>query len=193
MNREILRSIWDSAINAKRSGNYDEAIIHYKKALALDPTEVITYYGLGKIYFLTGNREYSLKNYLISCHLSLNNSMKHIMENDKTGLVLQFQLSQLSDDDINIFKKLHPIAPCLLLDPNTPRHIGHSLILLDNNKQLPIEIINHSVQYRLSLSGKNANPDKNIEESFFVPLGTAYLMEKICWYDLENEYPASLY
>lgn len=106
--------------------------------------------------------------------------------------MLKHQLNQFSDEQIEVLNDVHKMAPYLLLDMNTSKHIAHAVICRDDRTK-PKEVTSHIEQYKLALSGKPAQTNKMMEESYFVPAGITFLIENIKWDNFDFEAPDMLY
>ena len=182
MDREVLRKIWNEAVGLKREGKFPQSISKYNEALELDPNEVLTYYGMAKVFFLMGDKTRALLHYLITCHYSLLN-----MSNNQP--LLNMQLSQIDSNMKESFSKIHEIAPAILLDPNIPRHIGAALIFIDPDSNYSDEIIEYGVQYNLGMLGKESKSNDRIDDTILTPKGVVYLLENINWSEFYSNSP----
>lgn len=165
----------------KRKRNYQEAERLYKEGVALAPWHLNGYFALGKLYYLMGEREKSLQYYSAATHLHLGLGDAQSMHEDLQQIRKMLR-STHSPDLLEPMQALHPHADLLLLDNNTPRHLGHSLVDLEQGKQLSRELASAARAYKQSISGSAfAQTDSDLEMSFYHTAGVSYLVENIQW------------
>jgi tetratricopeptide (TPR) repeat protein len=192
MDREKLLEMWTNAADAMRSGDFIGAIDEYKKALEYAPNEVMTYYGMGKVYFLMGSRNKTFDSYLIAFHLSAQAMKNHIKNKTQKGLVLQHQIAELPEVIKSAAIAVHPDAYLTYLDMNLPKHLGYAWILLYDSSALASELIAQGEEYKKALMGQDSNIDSAVDSEMFGK-GAFYLVENIIWHRLNLENPAPLY
>jgi hypothetical protein len=192
LDRDKLRAMWAVAVDAKRRGDFGGAIDEYKKALEYAPNEVMTYYGMGKVYFLMGLRIETVDSYLIAFHLSAQAMKNHIKNKSQTGLVLKYQIDKIPDAIRSPANAVHPDAYLTYLDMNLPKHIGYAWILLYDSTSLSKDVRAQGEEYKKSLMGQDSNVDPAVDREMYGK-GTVYLMENIIWPRLDIENPVPLY
>jgi|GEM_PF-6846958 len=183
--QEQITEILNKGVTEKRKGNYSQALNFYSKANDLDPTNIWTYYNPAKVQFLMGEFINSAQNYLKAGHVSIVNMLNRIDTGDPISMVWLLQIDRLAIEERRIFRATHSLAEFLLIDNNTPNHLGRTLTMM-RPKQMTSVIQNDMREYTLGLQGKNSKPNMKIDESIFEPLGREYLLNNINWYQIEQ-------
>ena len=132
-NEQIINDLLCKGIEKKRDQKFNEAEELYLTAISLDPSNVLGYYNLAKVFYLKANRNLAIINYLRSLHLSLLNQWRNYNNGYDQGL-----LSNLSESLMLQLKTKHEAAVFLPFQENITTHLGHAIIDLDR------EIINET-------------------------------------------------
>lgn len=168
-------------VNAKRAHKYDEALRFYESAQQVAPWYLHVYYALGKIHYLKNDKAQSLLSYTIAAHLHLGlgpaiNLDPRMNSHRKT------MLASYPQPVVDLLHTFHPEADLLVLDTNTPRHLGHSLTDLDLDGGTASELHQEAQAYRQSISGSfYAQLHPELEEGFYHWAGVYYLLFHIKW------------
>ena len=103
-------------VSCKRSGDYEQALYYYKKALALEPNSLDAHYSKGKVEYIIGNYSEAQVNYYYAAKL--------------TAELVDFDL--LADDSRDDFEskklKLFMESNIYSIRDNISRHIGYARI-----------------------------------------------------------------
>lgn len=178
-------------VTAKRHGKFEEAKRLYESAANIAPWYLHVYYALGKINYLLELQNEALLNYSIAAHLQL--GLGPSMELNQGGLVLkQLIASHYPQSLIDEVRSIHPYADLLLIDENTPRHLGHALIDLLPEEILSPEIKASAHAYKETIMGSHGlyiQMDAELEQNLYSPIGFAYLLQHLQW-DKIGKHPA---
>lgn len=103
-------------VSCKRSGDYEQALYYYKKALALEPNSLDAHYSKGKVEYIIGNYSEAQVNYYYAAKL--------------TAELVDFDLfADDSRDDFESKKlKLFMESNIYSIRDNISRHIGYARI-----------------------------------------------------------------
>lgn len=103
-------------VTCKRSGDYEQALYYYKKALALEPNSLDAHYSKGKVEYIIGNYSEAQVNYYYAAKL--------------TAELVDFDLfADDSRDDFESKKlKLFMESNIYSIRDNISRHIGYARI-----------------------------------------------------------------
>ena len=183
--KETVTNILNKGVSEKRQGNYDKALTFYAQANELDPENIWTYYNPAKVQFIQENYADSILNYLKAAHLSIVNMKNHISDNSPDGMMHQWRLDELPGELKKVFEVIHPDAIFLILDVNTPNHLGRTLSML-NDEPKTKEIIDDMNEYRLGISGQGGMPSDQLDENLYVPSGNIYLADNMDWKAIEK-------
>lgn len=161
----------DMAQALKSEGKYLESLSMLGMAAKESKYDYTVYYAMGKLYYLMNDPIAAVKYYLISLHL-------HII--DITGSeqkkAADIMLLDLPDKAKNMLQNMHEKAAYILTDINTPRHIAHAFIDI-NQRIMDREYIE---QYRSSISGNDENLEvKNREFNFYYMLGIDFCINSM--------------
>jgi hypothetical protein len=178
-------------VEAKRREQFEEAKRLYESAANIAPWYLHVYYALGKVNYLMGEQAEALLNYCVAAHLHL--GLGPAMNLDvRTRTINQIVGSRYPQALIDAMRSIHPYADLLILDTNTPRHLGHALIDLSPNEDLSPEIEAAASAYEESILGSGRffiQMDEEIELGLYDSIGVAYLLQHIQW-DKVGKYPA---
>jgi len=167
-------------VESKRDRRYQDAIKHYESAAKIAPWYHEIYKALGKLYYLTGERDRSIVNYLSAMHLVLGLGLARELSDDPSIAHL-VALSLYPDGLLEHLRSIHPQAHLLLTD-DISRHLGHTLIDLSLGADDPIELRENAIAYMESISGPYpAQLDIELEQDLYLPVGVVYLIEQIEW------------
>lgn len=108
-------------------GDLEGAKACYIKALEMDSTNMMTYISLGKIAHLL-KQHLAVRSYLASTHLQIGPNEKAINENN-LPLHLQIQYNVFPEEILASLPRKSAFT--IFIDPNTPRHVAHSLVDLN--------------------------------------------------------------
>ena len=84
-----------------------------------------------------------------------------------------------------VFEVIHPDAIFLILDVNTPNHLGRALSMMNDDPKTK-EIIDDMNEYRLGISGQGGMPSDQLDENLYVPSGNIYLADNMDWKAIEK-------
>lgn len=161
----------DMAQALKSEGKYLESLSMLGMAAKENKYDYAVYYAMGKLYYLMNDPIAAVKYYLISLHL-------HII--DITGSeqkkAADIMLLDLPDKAKNMLQNMHEKAAYILTDINTPRHIAHAFIDIDQD----IMERGYIEQYRSSISGNIEDLEiKNREFNFYYMLGIDFCINSM--------------
>ncbi|WP_043931092.1 hypothetical protein [Bacillus sp. EB01] len=193
----------DKGVALKRAGDLEGAKKCYIDALDIDPNNHMTFISLGKTAHLLKNQNLAVKSYLAATHIQLSPIEKGIKENN-LPLHLQIQYDTFPKEMLNSLPRKSAFT--IFIDPNTPRHIAHSLIdltpdVLRQNPELkPYAEIYHAhilgngthdrvlQKYGLT-SSKQVAQDENV----YIPYGRKFVLEELQWNKLSNTNVLDIY
>jgi tetratricopeptide (TPR) repeat protein len=179
--RDTAEELIQLGVEAKRRGNFGDAQKLYREAVEVAPDYLHGYYALGKLQYILGNREESILNYTVAAHIHVSTNAaqdfdEHIAQSKKSIL------SQFPEDLVGHFSSVHPYGILLLIDNNTPRHLAHSLIDLQEQADYPPALRVEINAYRDSISGKAFQQlDPELEDGMYHAYGADYLLSHIRW------------
>ncbi|NJO94213.1 MAG: hypothetical protein HC820_07410 [Hydrococcus sp. RM1_1_31] len=181
------------AISKKRDGDLETSKIAYKEALKIDLFNFDSYYGLGKIFYLMREREESIRNYLIAVHLSIQ-IQKRMYLSEKERNMIEALITNISQETRDAVSQISPDAVFLLLDSNTPRHLGHAVFDWGTGLPSVLGLNEHIQVYASFLRGKPVGVlDENLEMAFYLGLGKYFLFENLQWNQINIANPIELY
>lgn len=194
VNKGDLIDIQNFAITKKREGNLKIAKKAYEEALKIDSLNVDTYYNFGKVCYLLREREQSLINYLIATHLTIQ-IQKRRYKSEKHKIKIEAMMMGIDPEFFEGVSNIAPDAVFLLLDDNTPRHVGHAVLDWDTGIPSVTGLNSHVEIYASLIQGKKpiASPDKTIEMGFYRTLGLYFLLENLKWNQITINDPINLY
>lgn len=175
-----LVEIVNTAVVLKRNGHFEAAIDAYRQALLIDPSEVMCYYGMAKVFYLMKEQQMSLKCYTIAQHLSLINSQE-------AALLLPYLPMSTPAFHVPhaLFSRVigrHRLAKYMLPDGNTPRHTGHALLDLSSAGNIDEKYVE---KYRRSLLGQYEDLQDAKEKTYYLR-GLEYLLDNILWEQVDS-------
>jgi len=195
-NKALLRQ----GLERKRSGALKDAKEIYMQALRLDPCDIQAYISMGKVSYLLGQREDSIRSYLAAIHLQI--FTRENFEDASSIRQINHRYDQLDSD----IKELLPMksATVILEDANTPRNIAHSVLDLDDTEPLSQSAQGHSQIYHSQLAGNGTFNDTltilNVtEEEFdateydYLSVGKQILLDHINWKQINDVNVAKIY
>jgi len=183
--REEILNILEKGVKEKRKGQYLKALSIYAEANKLDPENIWTYYNPGKVLFLMGNYIEAIENYKRAAHISIVNMLNRIDNDDPDGIFWLMQINEKPVSDRRKFGAFDKNAVFLLIDINTPKHLGRALWLL-NRHDTRMDIEKDMDIYSAVLKGDTSEyPDDKLDEEIFAPLGRDYLLKNINWNEVE--------
>lgn len=192
-----VKSVNNFAVNNKRHGRLKTAKLAYEIATRIEPQNLYSYSGLGKIHYLLKERKESIQNYLRFTHLSIQ-SQKEMYLTREGKAILEPKIKEIPEETRDAFSKVSEDAIFVLLDENTPRHIGHAV--LDLLKQFPdtLGLNEHVENYVTSIQGKlkkGVELNEETEMTFYHPLGVSFIFENLQWEQIKqkNTFPQRLY
>lgn len=175
------RIIIESGVEAKRKGDYAKALKRYEEAIAIAPGYLPCYYALGKLHYLLNNKEESILSYTVAAHIHASLGAAQDL-NDELKEIKDERLSSFSHSLINQFRSVHHQAVMLLIDDNTPKHIGHTLVDIPANDDVSIAVRKARKSYRDAIAGKAFKQlDHELEHSMYHSTGASYLLQRIQW------------
>lgn len=161
----------DMAQALKSEGKYLESLSMLGMAAKENKYDYTVYYAMGKLYYLMNDTIASVKHYLISLHLHI----LDITESDQRRAA-DIMLMDLPDKAKNMLQNMHEKAAYILTDINTPRHIAHAFIDIDQD----IMERGYIEQYRSSISGNIEDLEiKNREFDFYYMLGIDFCINSM--------------
>lgn len=181
------KNLTERAVRQKRVGNYDAAVVFYKKAIDADPTYYHAYYSLAKTYYLLGDSRQSALNYLRAGHISVYRSLN---TRDAADSVFQLAASamfgQYPKKMLDRLDLVHESCRYILMDPNLIKHMGHSVYDFSAGRINDIspedqEIAKHIEKYRFALGGTKLHMDGRFDLSFYIPIGLPYFVRYLRW------------
>jgi hypothetical protein len=202
MSNDVNRLI-DKAIYFKRDGNFEGAKNCYIEAIELDPYNMMTFIALGKTAHLTNNQGLAVRCYLASTHLQLSPIEKAIHENN-LPIHLKFQYENISKELISSLPKKSAFT--IYIDPNTPRHMAHSLIDLseDTLSEYP-QLVPYAAVYKahilgndthdLTLQNLGLSTSNQIEtdQDIYIPHGRDFLIKELKWEKISSNNVLDIY
>lgn len=198
-----LDQLLQKGVRLKRAGDLEGAKKCYIDALEINPHHHMAYIGLGKVAYLLRNRNLALRSYLCAVHLQLSPIEKRINENN-----LPFHLKiQYESFPKNILMNLpKKSAFTIFIDPNTPRHIAHSLIDLEPEMFADKPYLEpYANIYRAHIHGDGTHDSvlqnygmtstMQIEgdENLYIPCGREFILDELKWNSLSNTNVLELY
>lgn len=190
------KQLLDLGVERKHQQNFQGAKEAYLEAKEIDPRNVMVYYSLGKLCYMMKNRSEAIVNYLIAAHLGVQNVALAIQQNTPAAQAMKMQLKQLSPD-IVIFQSIHPFVPFVFLDSNTPRHLAHALIDLDDSIQVLPEIYAHIRHYERGMFGQenpmNSDGFYELDMNMYRLVGVWFIVDNLRWDSVEVDRPDMVY
>ena len=143
-------------VSCKRSGDYEQALYYYKKALALEPNSLDAHYSKGKVEYIIGNYSEAQVNYYYAAKL--------------TAELVDFDLfADDSRDDFESKKlKLFMESNIYSIRDNISRHIGYARIAYQFKENFNQFADASKVEVRQSLDYYHST----INSSFIKPITT---------------------
>jgi tetratricopeptide (TPR) repeat protein len=198
-----LDQLLDRGVALKRLGDLEGAKDCYIKALDIDPFNMMTYISLGKTAHLLKAQDLAVRCYLASTHLQLAPIEKSINEN-RLPMHLKVQYDIFPQD---ILKQLpRKSAFVIFIDPNTPRHIAHSIIdlspkTLNENPHLKAycEVYhahilgNGTHDETLKKWGLTSSNQIETDEQIYIPFGRNFLVQELQWDNLSRNDVLNIY
>lgn len=179
----ILRAriIVQTGVEAKRRGDYKAALERYEEAVRVAPGYLDCYYSLGKLHYLLNDKEASLLYYTVAAHLHASSGGAQDLNDDlrekKEAIIASFP-----NNVVDQFRSVHRQATLLLVDNNTPKHVGHTFVDLPISDDLPPNIQKAANSYRAAIAGKSLlQLDDELEAGLYHTTGAAYLLQRIQW------------
>ena len=143
-------------VSCKRSGDYEQALYYYKKALALEPNSLDAHYSKGKVEYIIGNYSEAQVNYYYAAKL--------------TAELVDFDL--LADDSRDDFEskklKLFMESNIYSIRDNISRHIGYARIAYQFKENFNQFADASKVEVRQSLDYYHST----INSNFIIPITT---------------------
>nr|WP_144925405.1 hypothetical protein [Paenibacillus bovis] len=198
-----VNQLLDQGVALKRAGNLQGAKDCYIKAIEMDPFNMMTYISLGKTAHLLKAQDLAIRCYLASTHLQLAPIEKGIKENN-LPMHLKVQYDNFPQ---NIFTQLPKrSAFVIFIDPNTPRHVAHSILdlspkIINENPQLKA----YSEVYHAHILGDGTHDTTlrkwgltsanqiETDEKIYIPQGRNFLIQELNWNKLSNGDVLGLY
>lgn len=184
LQEEIIQILNDGVIQ-KRQGNYQKALSYYAQANQLDHTNIWTYYNPAKVQFIIGEYIEAIENYKKASHISIVNMLNRIDKDEFEATIWLIQLNQFSATEQRKYKAIDKNAIFLLIDNNTPNHLGRALIMLNKSTQSD-EILLDLEKYSLGIQGKGGKPNMKLDAKYFEPMGRDYLLKNLNWFEIEK-------
>jgi tetratricopeptide (TPR) repeat protein len=193
----------DKGVAYKRAGKLEEAKNCYIDAINHDPYNMITFISLGKTAHLLRDQNLAVKSYLASCHLQLSDIEKAI-NNNNLPMHLKFQYDSFPKNILNSLPKKSAFT--IYIDPNTPRHLAHSMIDLSPGalREYP-ELKAYAEVYHAHISGRGnhnkvlnqygLDPSQQIskDEEVYIPYGRDFLIKELQWNKITNKNVVDIY
>lgn len=185
---EKLTQLLTEAIEKKRSGDYQESVNAYMKAIDESPRNPKIYTALAKSAYLLGAPILAVHSHLCAAHLEMNVLYEQLESNEASEAYLQFY-EELPADLKDALP--HEAAGVIVGEFNLAKHLGHAIIDLDPNKPEelagPIDIYRHQLQGKGDLQHLYEEYDVTAEDmdgldrQRYAPTGFNFLMNHIEW------------
>lgn len=174
-------------VEKKRKGDYKGAIQAYLKSIELNPADTIAYYSLAKTLYLTKNRKASVIYYLTSMHMSTNYQRQALkLGNVVVTMERQALANSMPANVLADIRTIHPDADLIFLDFNTPLHLAHAVIDLQESLPKSKAVQHDIVEYRKGLEGKaNYRVNEALKE-IYLSVGRAFVLENLLWEHLDR-------
>jgi tetratricopeptide (TPR) repeat protein len=198
-----LAQFLDRGADLKRQGYLKEAMDCYIQALKVDPEEMSVYLGLGKVAHLLKYQDLAVRSYLSFAHLQVGPIEDAILK-DLLPPEFQALYDTFPKDVLSELPKKSAFA--LFFDPNTPRHIAHSLIDLSPDTMrskpelVPYAEVYHAHIYNngtyetiLKRHGLTFDDQTRIDKETYIPYGQYFLLGNIKWDMLSSKDVIRLY
>ncbi|AIQ56176.1 tetratricopeptide repeat protein [Paenibacillus borealis] len=198
-----LQPLMDQGVALKRQGNLEGARDCYIQALKEDPTEMMIYINLGKVAHLLRSQDLAIRSYLASAHLQIG-PVEAAIQNNQLPMHLKIQYDSFSKDVLVQLPKKS--AFIIFIDPNTSRHLAHSLIDLSPDKMRGNpELSPYAEIYHAHIFGNGSyesiiqrhrltsSDQINMDEETYIPLGRKFLVEHLKWDQLSTTDVLKLY
>ncbi|USK48031.1 hypothetical protein LIT38_15775 [Bacillus sp. CMF12] len=198
-----LDQLLDKGVRLKRSGNLEGARDCYIDAIKIDPYNMMTYISLGKTAHLLKLQGLAVRSYLAAAHLQLAPIEKGINENN-LPIHLRAQYDSFPKEILASLPSNSAFT--IYIDPNTPRHIAHSVIDLtpstvrDNPKLIPYAEIYHAHILGdgthatvLNKYGLTQSDQINQDEQVYMPFGRNFMIQELQWDKLDRQDVANFY
>jgi len=197
VNKIRLEIIVKEGVKKKRQGDYNGAKETYYRAIKIDPTDLKAFYALGKICYLNGELDEAIRNYLRTAHLSIYNQIQIYVDTPEYEFSMQ-QTLNLPLDFLQELYQVHRFAKYLLLDGNTPRHLGHAILDFARNTQHNIPNSDWYIErYADAISGTSgffgSQIVMNEYEHFCTFAGVRYLLTHLRWDRIEDNQVLNFY
>lgn len=198
-----LDQLLDKGVQLKRAGNLEGARDCYIEAIKMDPYNMMTFISLGKTAHLLKAQALAVRSYLAAAHLQLAPIEKGISENN-LPIHLRVQYDSFPQEILDSLPRKSAFT--IYIDPNTPRHIAHSVVDLtpstvrDNPKLVPYAEIYHSHILGdgshgpvLNKYGLTQNDQIEQDEQIYIPFGRNFIIQELQWDNLNRNDVANIY
>lgn len=198
-----LQQLMDQGVALKRQGNLEGARDCYIQALKEDPAEMMIYINIGKVAHLLRSQDLAIRSYLAFTHLQIG-PVETAIKKDQLPMHLKIQYDNFPKDVLVELPKKS--AFIIFIDPNTSRHLAHSLLDLSpdtmrgNPELYPYAEIYHahifgnglyeSIMQRHRLT---TSDQVNMDEETYIPLGRKFLIQHLKWDQISNTDVLKLY
>ncbi|MEH7075156.1 tetratricopeptide repeat protein [Neobacillus drentensis] len=193
----------DRAVSYKRAGNFEMAKNCYIEAIELEPSDMMTYIGLGKTAHLLKNQNLAVRSYLAATHIQLSPIEKAMNENN-LPMHLKFQYDSFPKDLLASLPRKSAFT--IFIDVNTPRHLAHSVIDLSAStmKENP-QLVPYSEVYRAHILGNGThervlnrfgftgNDQIETDENVYIPYGRKFVISELKWDKIHSNNVLDLY
>lgn len=198
-----LNNLLDRGVALKRAGDLEGAKEIYLKALEIDPTNMMTYISLAKTAHLLKSQNLAVRCYLASTHLQLAPIERSIQQNN-LPMHLKLQFDTFPPDILSQLPRKSAFV--IYIDPNTPRHVAHTLIdltpeLLSKNPNLKSysevyhsHILGNGTHERtLQKWGLTPSDQIGFDEQIYIPYGREFLIQELQWDKISRDDVLNIY
>lgn len=190
-----FKELQKMAVVKKHEGDFTTAKLACEAAIGINKLDRMSYENLAKLFYLSSQRQESIKNHLIALHLSIQNYQKLYHQKQDVERILG-RIETIRELDITKLSSVAPEAIYLLLDPIPLRHLGHSILDLETGLTNILELDNSVLAYKSELQEKSiyiVDELIEIELSIYAELGKYFAIENLQWTRIDYKNPQELY